>query len=333
MEEVRQAQVFGIRPSRTFEQAAVKFVMEHQHKRSLDDDVGRLKGLVPWIGHLALDKVHMGSLHPWIEQRRREGVAVGTINHGLQVVRRVLNLAASEWMDETGLTWIHAAPKIRQLPNHDKRPPYPLSWDEQTRLFRELPEHLVEMARFAVNSGCRDAEVCNLLWDWEVAVPELGTSVFIVPGWRVKNRDERLVVLNRTAQSVVEARRGQHAKYVFTFKGKPIRRMLNTAWKKARARAGLLHVRVHDLKHTFGRRLRAAGVSFEDRQDLLGHRSGRITTHYSAAELSRLIEAANRVCERDGARPELVVLRGGPRRFPQNSRAAGSVPVVRGPSH
>jgi hypothetical protein len=30
-------------------------------------------------------------------------------------------------------------------------------------------------------------------------------------------------------------------------------------------------------KHTFGRRLRAAGVSFEDRQDLLGHRSVRIT--------------------------------------------------------
>jgi hypothetical protein len=67
---------------------------------------------------------------------------------------------------------------------------------------------------------------------------------------------------------------------------------------------------VHDLKHTFGRRLRAAGVSFEDRQDLLGHRSGRITTHYSAAELSRLIEAADRVVERDGKRPELVVLRG-----------------------
>jgi integrase len=55
-------------------------------------------------------------------------------------------------------------------------------------------------------------------------------------------------------------------------------------------------VRVHDLKHTFGRRLRAAGVSFEDRQDLLGHRSGRITTHYSAAELTNLIEAANKVC-------------------------------------
>jgi integrase len=51
------------------------------------------------------------------------------------------------------------------------------------------------------------------------------------------------------------------------------------------------------------RRLRAAGVSFEDRQDLLGHRSGRITTHYSAADLLRLIEASESVCDRDGKRP------------------------------
>jgi len=51
-------------------------------------------------------------------------------------------------------------------------------------------------------------------------------------------------------------------------------------------------------------------LGFEDRQDLLGHRCGRITTHYSAADLSRLIEAANSVVDRDGRRPELVVLRG-----------------------
>ncbi len=68
------------------------------------------------------------------------------------------------------------------------------------------------------------------------------------------------------------------------------------AWQRARKRAGLSHVRVHDLKHTFGRRLRAAGVSFEDRQDLLGHRSGRITTHYSGAELENLYLAANKAC-------------------------------------
>jgi integrase len=51
---------------------------------------------------------------------------------------------------------------------------------------------------------------------------------------------------------------------------------------------GFREIRVHDLKHTFGRGLRAAGVCFEDRQDLLGHRSDRITTHYSQAELTSL---------------------------------------------
>ena len=35
MEETRQAQIYGVRPSRTFEQAAAKFVLENQHKRSL----------------------------------------------------------------------------------------------------------------------------------------------------------------------------------------------------------------------------------------------------------------------------------------------------------
>jgi integrase len=80
-----------------------------------------------------------------------------------------------------------------------------------------------------------------------------------------------------------------------------------TAWRNARVRVDLNHVRVHDLKHTFGRRLRAAGVSFEDRQDLLGHRSGRITTHYSSAELQNLFDAAERVSENN--RQSGVVLR------------------------
>ncbi len=323
MEEIRQAQIYGVRPSRTFEQAAAKFVIENQHKRSIDADIGRLKGLMPWIGELPLDKIHMGSLQPWIEHRRKKGVSIGTINHGLKVVRRITNLAATEWIDESGLTWLLVPPKIKLLPDTQKRQPYPLSWDEQGRLFRELPKHLEQMALFAVNTGCREGEICNLRWEWEIKVPELGTIVFIVPGGHVKNGRDRLVVLNRIATAVVEARRSIHHTHVFSFRGKPIRRMLKSAWDHARDRADLPQVRVHDLKHTFGRRLRAAGVSFEDRQDLLGHVSSRITTHYSAAELSGLIEAANKVCEIDGRRPELVVLRGvihnPSRKIPANS--------------
>ena len=71
---------------------------------------------------------------------------------------------------------------------------------------------------------------------------------------------------------------------------------------------------MHDLKHTFGRRLRSSGVSFEDRQDLLGRKSARITTHYSAAEISNLIEAANKVCQAASRKsPAIVLLRAAPR--------------------
>ena len=137
IEEDRKASIYGVRPERSFERAAAKFVLENQHKRSIDSDVGRLKLLMPWIGNTALDKLHTGTLQPWVEHRRKEGVAVVTINHGLKVVRRILNLAATEWVDEYGLTWLQVAPKIRLFPDNNKRQPYPLNWAEQDRLFQE----------------------------------------------------------------------------------------------------------------------------------------------------------------------------------------------------
>ena len=161
------------------------------------------------------------------------------------------------------------------------------------------------MALFAVNTGYRDQEVCNLQGHWEVQFN--GNSVFIIPGEFMKNRKNRLVVLNKEAHCVIDEVRGIHPEFVFTFQGRPVTRILNSAWIKARKRAGLAHVRVHDLKHTFGRRLRAAEVSFEARQDLLGHKSSRMTTHYSQVELGNLIRAANKICGE--GKPQLTVLR------------------------
>lgn len=293
----RQAMVYGQRAKRTFDSATARFVDTHQHKRSLSDDIGHISKLMPFIGNLTLEAIHMGALESFIEARRKEGVKTRTINHGLQVVRRILNLAASLWMDEHGQTWLQAAPKIKLLPETDARKPYPLDWSEQDRLFAQLPPHLREMALFAVNTGCRDQELCHLRWNWErpVYAHDIG-SVFVVPGSFVKNGEDRLIVLNPVARAVIDRQRGKHPERVFTYKGSPTKQMLNNGWKKARIRAGLPQVRVHDLKHTFGRRLRAAGVSFEDRQDLLGHKSTRITTHYSSAELLNLWKAANSVC-------------------------------------
>ena len=187
------------------------------------------------------------------------------------------------------------------------RKPYPLSWEEQDRLFQELPAHLQRIALFKVNTGCRKQEVVQLRWNWEVQVPELNTSVFILPisdEFQTKNGQERVVVLNSIARRVANEQRGKHPEFVFTYRGNRTKSIHNWGWKLARDRAKLPQVRVHDLRHTFGHRLRAAGVSYEDRQDLLGHKSDRITTHYSAPDIARLLEATESVCVR---RPNTVL--------------------------
>lgn len=67
---------------------------------------------------------------------------------------------------------------------------------------------------------------------------------------------------------------------------------------------------VHNLRHTFGRRLRSAGVPLETRKTLLGHANGDITTHYSAAELSELINAAESIVSRGRVEtPNLMLIR------------------------
>ena len=43
---------------------------------------------------------------------------------------------------------------------------------------------------------------------------------------------------------------------------------------------------VQNVRHTFGRRLRYAGVPLETRKALVGHADDDIKTHYSAAEIA-----------------------------------------------
>ena len=237
-EEQRQAKVFGVRPRRMFREAATRYLEENMHLASIGDWALHLRQLDPFIGALTLDRVHSGTLQPFIDHRRHAGVKVKSINLALGLVRRILNLSARLWRDEHGLTWLENAPLIQLLPDSTAREPYPLDWEEQRRLFQALPDHLARMCLFKVNTGCREQEVCGLRWEWEVQVPELETSVFIIPGVRVRNREDRLVVMNRVARSVVEEARGAHPQFVFTYRGHPVQCINNNGWQRARRLVG-----------------------------------------------------------------------------------------------
>ncbi|WP_231991133.1 tyrosine-type recombinase/integrase [Pseudomonas sp. 7SR1] len=342
LEQLRQQKVYGVRRMRTWDEAATKFLIDNKDQPSIKLTAHHLKQLHPYLKDLPLTHIDDQALEPFVRDRLKGMVlpcgkqlkpaAPRTINISIERVIRVLSLCVRKWRDEERRPWLDSVPMLTRLDLKKKvREPYPMTWEEQSILFGELPAHLQTMALFKVNTGCREQEVCKLRWDWEIPVPELGTSVFLIPsdfGGRnersgVKNGDERLVVLNNVAKSIIDKQRGLSKEWVFPYNGTAMHRMNDSAWKKARVRAaklwqeenlrpahpGYASIRVHDLKHTFGRRLRAAGVTQEDRKALLGHKNGSITSHYSGAELGHLIEAANMVSATDSRGPVLTILK------------------------
>lgn len=315
----------------TFEIAAIKYLKEQTGRAGIVRDAQGIEKVAPYINHLELAQVHQGTLQPYIDAQLSIGRSLSTINRDIAPVRAILNLCARVWRHPGGQTWLPAPPLIQVPKNTRKRQPYPLSWAEQRLLLPELPEHLAAISLYALNSGCREHEIVGLRWEYEVRIPELDISLFLLPGqpdlmngWHgVKSRQDRLVILNSVARSVVDAQRDKHPTHVFTYRGHPVVRANNNGWRTARSRAaekypevigtpppwGFRNLRVHDLRHTVGRRLRAIGISQEDREDILGHSGGRMVTHYSAAEIQGLIRSLEQITRPPEGQKEVTLLR------------------------
>jgi integrase len=340
--QARRAHLYGEAREFTFREAVSKYLHDFRLKRSIARDIQALKAVDPFIGHLLLKHVHHGSLQPYVRFRLDKGQSPGTVNRETEVVRRILNLASRVWRDDTGRAWLPVPPQIPRIVDGNARQPFPLSVAEQRLLFSELDEHLRTMALFKVNTGLREKEVTNLKWEWELEVPELETSIFVIPREYTKTNIDRYVVLNRIARTQIESCRGKHPEFVFTLKGSPITKIYNSGWKGARRRAALRYqdelgrecpkgfqsIRVHDMKHSFGHRLRCVGVDWEDRKVLLGHKVRDCTTHYSAAEIGHLIAASEKVCDLvSSGSPAVSVVR-----KPEPRTTASLVPSKKPPS-
>lgn len=277
--------------------AAERYLIECERRkvRTLEIISYHVKILLPWIGNKTLREIHSGSLQAFIDKRIEiDGVSATTVNRSLEVVRTILIRAARVWRTDDSKPWLESAPLIEML-EESRVPPYPISWEEQARLFAELPPHLARTALFTLNTGARDQNVCGLKWAWEKHIPEIQRSVFLIPASEFKGKRMHVLILNDVAMSIVNSCRGENPEYVFTYKGNRVETANNTAFQKARIRANLAQVRVHDLRHTFAQRLRQAEVPDEDRSALMGHAIRSMAEHYATPTVSRLVELANRV--------------------------------------
>jgi len=322
----------GERPRFTFEEAACRYLQEHRDKPSLESEILYLKLVMPHLGTLLLDEICDETLAPVVAAlkapivtERDDGTKTvrirknKTVNLALGTIRHVLNLAARKWRVQGNLrlTWLAQAPLISMLDLKDARSPKPITWAQQRTLLPHLSDHAAQMALFMLNTGARDAPACSLRWEWEVRSPELRYSIFIVPkdaviesngkvrGAVKGRRRDRVLVLNRVAQSIVEAQRGKHRTHVFAYRGHPVQTMNNTAWQNGRRDAGsedpyLADLRVHDLRHTVGMRLREANVRENTIADILWHEHRSMTSHYSVAQIDELVGSLELIADENG---------------------------------
>jgi len=295
---------------RTFAEAAARYLAELQAK-----DKGRIARLIestfPYIGHMRVIDVDDESMQQFKEDRRlgrppfNRPAMMGTINKELTQVVTILNKACRVWR------WIPSAAKLEYVKGA-RRQPYPLSWEEQDRLFRCLPTGWdVGVALFAVNTGCRKSEIFNLKWTDLRRMPEIGPDIIVGIVRESKNGHQRAIIMNSYARKAVEYQRKAQAKlgqseWVFPSmagNNRFGRSRGGNVWQQAWKLAGLpsdpmIRKGMHNARHTFAHRLRAAGVPAEDRNALLGHANTDLSTHYAQPDIERLLAHAEKVCER-----------------------------------
>jgi integrase len=273
----------GVKPSRTWDDAAAKWVEETQHKRTRDWDRSMLKWLEPHLGGRDLASINR-ELIDAVKTARAKGVKPATVNRYMALVRAILRRACHEW------EWIDRVPKVGLLRDGAARI-RSLTLDEFVRLISELPEHLADMACFSVATGLRQGNVTKLQW----RQVSLERRHLWISADQHKNGRAHAVPLNEAAMEVLLRRQGDHPTHVFTYEGKPIVQVNTKAWRNALKRAGIDDFRWHDLRHTFATWHREAGTPTHELQRLGGWKTQSMVERYAHVAPEGLQLAASRL--------------------------------------
>jgi integrase len=274
----------GVKPERSWKDAAVRWVKETCDKRSHDKDVARLRALDRFLGHLQLKHVTRDVIDRIADAKAKQS-SPSNANRYLALIRSILRRARDDW------EWLDTIPKVRLFREPKGRIRF-LSPEEARRLLDELPTHLRDMAQFALSTGLRQRNVSYLQWE---QVDVARRVAWIHPDEAKAGRAIG-VPLNAPAVDVLRRRLGQDAVYVFTYEGKPVARCSTKAWKLALARAGIERTfRWHDLRHTWASWHVQNGTPLQELMELGGWASFEMVLRYAHLAADHLRGAACRI--------------------------------------
>lgn len=268
--EVWRVDKLGDRPKRIWNDAVVRWLTETSHKATHEHDKAKLRWLDPHLNGKPLDTINRAVIDSITRTKLATGVAPATVNRTLALVRAILRRCERDW------EWIDKSPAVRLLKEPTKRIRY-LTRPEADRLLAALPPHLADMARMALATGLRSANVTGMRWD---QVDLERRMAWIHPD-QAKARRAIPVPLNSEAMAVLQKQLGKHRERVFTFRGQPVAATTTKAWYSAVKRAGVHPLRFHDLRHTFASWHVQQGTPLSVLQELGGWQSGAMVSRYA----------------------------------------------------
>ncbi|QOJ21477.1 MAG: site-specific integrase [Gammaproteobacteria bacterium] len=259
----------GDKPRRTWDEAAYKWLMETQHKKSHHEDVAKINWIQQFFRGKYLDELTRDVIAN-IGELKLQQSSPATANRLLALIRAILRRSALDW------EWIDKPPVIKLYREAKRRVRY-LSAEQANLLIQELPEHLADIVRFSLATGLRRSNVTKLEW----SQVDMQRNVAWIHGDQAKAGKPIHVTLNATAIAVLTKQIGKNPKSVFSYKGRPIIQVNTKAWYKALKRAGIEDFRWHDLRHTWASWLTQNGVPLNVIQEMGAWESAEMVRRYA----------------------------------------------------
>lgn len=275
--------------SEFFEGHYLPYVEPRKRSWKRDDELYRLR-IKKVFGHLRLNQISRQQVQTFHTDLLAEGLAPASCDHHIKLMKHAMNLA----IDWEMLTEKNPVARVPLFAVDNKVEHYLDDAELQrllTVLYSDANRTVCLIALFLISTGCRLNEVLSARWTQVDRV----NRVFRVDAINSKSKRVRSVPLNDSALEVLE-QLDTEGKYEHLFINKKTEEPYTTimkVWTRLRAKAGLPHLRIHDLRHQFASFLVNSGRTLYEVQQLLGHSDSKVTARYAHLSSKTLQEAAN----------------------------------------
>ena len=277
-----------------FEQHYLRHVRQSKRSWDRDEELYRLR-IKAAFGGKRLNQITRHQIQSFLTELAEEGLAAATVRLHLVLLRFSLN-CAREWGMLEGDNPASRIP----MPYVDNRIERYLDEAELQRLLHVLRTDqnrtVCAIALFLLSTGCRLNEALSARWS------DIDTErrVLTIRANNSKSKRVRAVPLNDAALDVLSSldTRGE---FEHVFVNRATKRPYTTiakVWDRLRRKAGIAHLRLHDLRHGFASFLINDGRTLYEVQAILGHSSSKVTERYAHLSAKTLQEAANSASEK-----------------------------------